>query len=421
MEAINPVLVGFTGCLIAAFLLSELFNTLRYPRVLGYILTGIIFNIPPVRSFMLHPEFNPLLEFLSEVGVVFFLLLAGAEIDLSRLKKTTLPSISVGVLSFLIPMIIGLCTLSALGYDPTVSFILSLCLSVTAATIAVEVLMEYEILDADDGSIIVAAGMIDDLLGILALTLILALIQTGGQVSSSLIGVFSVLSLEYVTFFIIAYILGFKVLPQLAGLIRHGNSSNVMFTLSIIFGLTITLLSQVFGLSSLIGAFIAGLIINITVKNKPEGEGILKGLDMLTFGLIIPFFFISIGLKFDLNGIMSDIPLLVGLIFIALTGKYLGVFIAGKITGLNQSSINVIGLSMNNRGGIELVIALVAVSYNLITESLFSIVIAVSFITTFISLVYFNKQIQYNSQKFGLLVDGVLKKGEAHARLRDIK
>jgi Kef-type K+ transport system membrane component KefB len=422
MEVLNPVLVGFTGCLMVSFLLAEFFNTLRYPRVLGYISTGIIFNIPVIKSFMLHPAFHPLIEFLSDVGIVFFLLLAGAEIDVTKLKRMSLPAAAVGLLSFTIPFILGLVFLSSIGFNATSSFILSMCLSVTAAAVAVEILMEYGLLKTNDGSIIVGASMIDDLLGVLALTVILVLIKAEGAVASSILTVFLRMFLEYMAFFLIAYVLGFRIYPFIARFIWREMSDSGILTLSIIFGLMITILSQVFGLSSLIGAFIAGLIINLTVKNKVEGREIVKGLNTLTFGLIIPFFFILIGLKFNLISVLTDFPLLIALVLIAGLGKYSGVFIAGKLTGLNQASINTVGLGMNDRGGIELIIALVAVSNGLISNSMFSIIVSVAFITTFISLFYFKKQIHENLKNLGVLVDGVLTTGgEKHTKLQDIK
>jgi len=404
-----------------AFLFSELFNALKYPRVLGYILAGIVFNIYPFREFLLHPGFNPLLEFLSEIGIVFFLLLAGAEMDVSRLRKLSFTALSVGLLSFAIPFILVYLFMSILGYQTLVSLIMALCLSVTAAAIAVEILMEYGLLKTNEGAIIVGAGMIDDLLGVFALTLLLTLIHAEDYSVVSILACIINMILEYLSFFIIAGLLGFILFPRISKLLIRENTVNEYFTISILFGLVITLMSQVFGLSSMVGAFIAGLIINQTIKKGSEGKEIITSLETLTFGLIIPFFFINIGLKFDVFSLFSDIFLVSALIIIASYGKFLGVYLGGRITGINRDSINTIALGMNDRGGIELIIALIAFSNGLIDHTLLTIIVTVGFVTTFISLYYFKRQIKSNLVKLGYLVDGVLTHGEPHKRLSDIK
>ncbi len=422
MNGLDPLLVGFTGCLMASFLLSELFNSIRYPRVLGYICAGIILGIPPVRDLIVPEGFESLLEFLSGIGIVFFLLLAGLELDLVRLRKTSTSALAVGLLSFFTPLTLGFCIMAALGYSMIVSFVMALCLSVTAAAIAVEILMEYGLLQTDDGAIVVGAGMIDDLLGVFALTVLLALVGTGGDIISwATVAVFSKLYLEYLTFFVAAYVIGFWVYPRLASYIWKEKSKNGIFTLSIIFGLTITILSQVFELSSMVGAFIAGVIINMTVARQKMGKEIVDDLTSVTFGLIIPFFFISIGFMFDISAIWGQLPLAIALLFVGALGKYGGVWIAGKLTGLCKRSIHTIGLGMNDRGGIELIIAMVALNQGLITEGLFSIIVGIAFITTFVSLYLFKIQIRKNVKATGALLDGELcSRSFDHSSLRDL-
>jgi len=422
MNELNPFLVGFTACLMVSFLLAELFNAIRYPRVLGYISAGILFGLGPIRGLFITEEFQVLLEFLAEIGVVFFLLLAGLELDLGRLKKMSLSALAVGVLSFAVPFMMGVAALGALGFGMIETFVISLCLSVTAAAIAVEILMEYDLLKTDDGAIVVGASMIDDLLGVFALTVLLALVEVGdGPLTTSALIIFSRLYLEYLAFFILAYLIGFEIFPRIAQFVWKDKSKTGMFTLSLVFGLVITILSQVFQLSSLIGAFIAGLIINLTIGKKPVGKEIVDDLTSVTFGMVIPFFFISIGLRFDISSIVGDLPMLLLLLFIGAVGKYLGVLVAGKITGLSNSSIHTIGLGMNDRGGIELIIAMVAFSQGLIGPEIFSIIVAIAFITTFISLYFFKIQIRKNLKAIGKLLDGELCAGSTrHGSLSEL-
>lgn len=420
MEAINPIVIGFTGCLLMSFLLSELFNRIKYPRILGYIMAGIVFTVPSLNHIFIPEEMSTLLQFLSEVGIVFFLLLAGLEMDITELRKMGLSAVAVGFLAFSFPFVLGFSILTIAGYAFLVAFVTALCLSVTAAAIAVEILMEYGLFKTKEGAVIVGAGMVDDLLGVLSLTFVVALVEAGGTLSPSLVLVFSKLFVEYVAFLLIAYILGFRVYPYVVSMIWSRRSENAVFTLSIVFGLIITLLSQAFGMSSLIGAFIAGLIINLTVKDTKEGKEIVHNLDSLTFGFIIPFFFISVGLKFDIFSVLSNIPLLLILAFIAAAGKFLGTAVAAFITDLPRKSIGIISLGMNARGGIELVVAVVALSQGMIPKSLFSIIITMSFLTTFLGIYLFKRQVKKNMDELVPLMDDTLCKGADHCHLEDM-
>ncbi|MBD3388372.1 MAG: hypothetical protein GF416_04785 [Candidatus Altiarchaeales archaeon] len=411
MESLSPMLVGFTGCLMVSFLFSEFFNKLRYPRVLGYILAGVFIGLPYVNAFLLPEGFMPLLEFLSEVGIVFFILLAGTEIDLERLREMSTASLAVGFSAFICPLTLTFTFLSLFGLGFSTSLIVALCMSVTAAAIAVEILMEYGLLQSRDGAVIVGAGMVDDILGVVALSLILVAVKVDDLTVDSLVAAAGKLAAEYLAFFLIAVVVGLWVYPYIASLVWRRRGENQMLTLSLIFGLLVTFLSQVFGLSSLIGAFIAGLIINQTVKKRREGREIIRNLDAITFGFIIPFFFISVGLRFDLANIFRNMPLLIGLTVLGAVGKYAGVYLAGKMVKLKEGTIRAVGYGMNSRGGIELIIAVVALKQGLMGESVFSLIVSVALLTTFTSLHFFKRQVAENMNRLGPLVDDTLKEG----------
>ncbi|MBU0762385.1 MAG: cation:proton antiporter [Candidatus Altiarchaeota archaeon] len=421
MDVGNSVVFSFTVCLLLSFLSAELFRRFKYPNILGYIFAGIVFGLPGIREFLVPEEFSGLLDFLSNIGIVFFLLLAGADMDLKRLRSLSTPSFLVGTLCFIFPLGAGYLFLSMAGFSSLQSFTIALCLSVTAAAVAVEILMEYDLLKTLEGTVIVGGSVVDDIWGIFSLTILLAFIEVQSPSISSILAVFSRLYLEYLAFFILAYVIGFKIYPYLARLVYMEKTEGGVFTLSIAFGLVITLLSEVFGLSSLIGAFIAGLIINRNIQSKKEGREIISNLKAVTFGLIMPFFFISMGLKFSFPAILSDLPLLFALALIAFVGKYAGAIVSGYLTGLNWSSINSVGLGMNDRGGIELIIAVVAVTHELINDTVFSVVLSMSFITTFISLYLFKRQVAKNMRQLTPLVDDSIRHcGRKKCGLNDV-
>jgi Kef-type K+ transport system membrane component KefB len=294
----------------------------------------------------------------------------------------------IALFSFIIPLSLGFIFLIWLKFPPVVAFITGVCLSLSAESIVVDILIEYGLFDTDAGTILVEAGMIDDFLGLFALSSVIALSQNNFQ--DAIIR----LPLEYTLFFLASYLIGFLVYPRIARFIWREKSQVGVFTLSVLFGMTIVLLSEVFELSSLIGAFIAGLIINITIKNRAEEEEIVESLNMVTFGLVIPFFFIWIGLNYQLSDILLNIPLLAALVLIASVGKLLGAYIGGKLTSLKEKTVKLVGWGMNSRGGLELVVAAVAKTQGLLPDSMFSIVVSVSLVTTLFFPILFKNELE---------------------------
>lgn len=393
MYGVNPVFIGFTGCLTLAFILSEYFYRIRYPRVLGYILSGIIISSTPLKDVLITSEFMPVLESLSEIGVVFLLLLVGAEINIKNLQKVSHTAVLTAFFSFILPLILGYITLLIFDIDPLTAFITGLCLSLSAEGIAVELLMEYGLLNTSAGGIIVEAGMIDDFLGVFALTTVISLSQ--GGLTQTVVR----LPFEYIAFFTVSYLIGFRIFPQIARIIWRGKSRTSMFTLSIIFGMIIVIFSEVFELSALIGAFIAGLIINLTIKIKAEEKEIVESLKTVTFGFIIPFFFIWVGLNFELQKTLSHMPMIIALTLAATIGKFGGAYITGKIKHIRKKTVNLIAAGINTRGGIELIIASVARNEGLLPNHLFSMIVSVALITTIISPILFKSQVKESISK----------------------
>ena len=119
-------------------------------------------------------------------------------------------------------------------------------------------------------------------------------------------------------------------------------------------------LSKNFELGPIIGAFIAGIIIHLSEHRKYEHKENIKELEAMTFALIIPFFFINIGLHFDFASLTQNIWLVILVLLIATAGKLLGALIATPFTDLRLSQTHLIGWGMNSRGAVELVIAEIA-------------------------------------------------------------
>jgi len=405
---VDPLII-FTIALAASFLISELFYRLRYPRVLGQILAGMILGLPLIKQ-LIFPEGDlSAFELLSELGIVFLLLLTGLEMNYQKLKKVSKDATIIAFFAAIVPFALGFVSVEILGQfgiipltqvNPAtgeilvynlhiMALVVGACLSLTSEGTNAELLMELKVLNTKVGSVLMGAGIMDDVFEIGFLALILTLIP-GAETTQILF-----FPLELILFTAIIYLL-FKTLPRIMRFIQRENSDVSLFTTTILIGLFVAILSLEFGLGPIIGAFVAGVIIQLSVKDKQEERGIVDNLKVLTLGLIVPFFFIYIGLNFDYTALLT-IPLLIVIITIVATiGKILGSMLAHFFSDLSFRQTYIIGCGMNSRGAIELVIAGVAKMNNLISSELFSAIVVMTVITTLLFPLVLRHEIRKN-------------------------
>ncbi|MFC2162901.1 cation:proton antiporter [Candidatus Altiarchaeota archaeon] len=383
----ESILAAFTVCLTLAFLFSELFYRLRYPKVVGQILAGVVLGLPFIRVYF-EETFISFVESLADLGVVFLLLLVGTEVRIEELKKVSRKGLLLALLGYSIPLTMGYTLMTILGYSSLTSVIVGICLAITATAITVEILIEYDLLNTDLGFLIMDTGIIDDFFAVFSLALVIGTVQGDGfETLRTLPG-------EFLTFIIMAYIIGFTILPKAAKMVWKEKSEAAVFSLAIIFGLLIVLLSNSFGLSSVLGAFVAGVIIQLSIKNKREEKEIVESLQIVTFGLIIPFFFIFVGLNFSIVHLFDNIGLIILLAGVALVGKILAANIYGAINNVGRIHAQLIGWGINSRGAVELIIATIALENNLISTTIFQAIVAMAVIASIISPMMFRRTLR---------------------------
>jgi Kef-type K+ transport system membrane component KefB len=322
---------------------------------------------------------------LSGLGIVFLMLLVGSEMSLGQFRKVSVKAAYLAVLGYIIPFSLGFLMMRAFGFDMVVSLILGVTLAVSAGAIAVDLLTEYDMLRTRAGAIIMESGMMDDVLGVLSLAVIVGYLEGFGFDSAVS------LAADFMLFIFAAYVLGFVLLPRAARLVWREKSEAAVFSLAIIFGLVIVMLSSVFGVSSIIGAFVAGLIINASVKNRVEENEMVESLNIVTFGLVIPFFFVYTGMSVDLSKVWGNIHIIVALIVLGFVGKLAAAHIMGGKYHISRDRRLLIGWGMSCKGAVELVIANIARSKGLIGDDVFSIIILVAVLSAIISPMMFKR------------------------------
>ena len=367
------ILVTVSICLAVSFIFSEIFYRLRYPRVLGQILSGIILGTP-LFGILFSEQSAEAVQFLSQLGVVFLLLLTGMEINLSMLKKSERDVLLIAVAAAVLPFLLGYFLGIWLSYSKIQSMILGGSLALTAEGTNLKVLLDMNLLNTKVGAIMLGAGITDDVFEIILLASTLFLVN---QAVTNL----AVLPILILLFILIVFVI-IQFVPKLITFIHYEHNAIVRFSTMLVVALLIVSLSIIMGLGEMIGAFIAGLIIQISNHYKKEEHELVSELQAVSFSLLVPFFFINIGLHFDFLSILQNLPLTVLVLLIGIIGKVGGVFLVYPFTTLNVTQSWIVGWGMNSRGAMELVIIEIAREKALLTTELYSAIVAMAVITT---------------------------------------
>ena len=266
----------------------------KMPQVVGALLAGLVFG-PAILNIL--KETNFIIQ-LAELGVILLMFSAGMETDLTELKKTGKASFIIAIFGVLIPLIGGFLVayiFSSLDNSTTNTLLqnifIGVILTATSVSITVETLKEMGKLNTSAGTAILGAAIIDDILGIVLLTII-------SSMTNSSVNVWFVL-LKIVVYFIFVIGVGVIVYKLFDTWMKYENGDKRRFiTAALVFCLLLSYISEeIFGVADITGAFIAGLIIS----NVYRKEYVARRLDIISYSLLSQVFFASIGLKVALD------------------------------------------------------------------------------------------------------------------------
>lgn len=387
-EIVLQILVSVGIIVIAAKYLGTLAKKVGFPQVAGMIIAGLLLRFLPWFSNFgsnpsgsLYGETDRFISFVSEIGVVMIMFSAGLGTNLKSLAKSGIKSTVIALCGVLIPLALG--TVMALcfwGFDGfgTPQFykamFIGTILTATSVSISVATLKELGHLKTDLGQTIVSAAIIDDVFGIIALTVVLG-ISTGTG------GILITLG-KTILFFIAAIIFGFIVFRVFKWYDRrHPHSRRIP-----IYGLGIALIfayaaEKFFGIADITGAYIAGVVF-CSLTDAPYME---QKIDINSYMIFSPIFFAGIGLKTDLSGM--DFSLLwFSLAFVAVgcIAKLIGCGCTSKLLGFSWKDSYKIGLGMMVRGEVALIVAQKGLSVGIIESKYFAPVILLIIISSMI-------------------------------------
>ncbi|OJG41181.1 monovalent cation:proton antiporter-2 (CPA2) family transporter [Enterococcus hermanniensis] len=354
------------------------------PAVIGQLLVGILLGNAGLK--IVHPDI--LVEDFSEIGVILLMFLAGIESDLSLLRKYFRPGMYVAVLGILFPVILGTLGGNFFHIALNESFYLGLILAATSVSISVEVLKELNVVNTKEGSTILGASVVDDILVVLIVSLSMSFLGASGDNNQTL----GIMLVEQVFFFIGIYLLIRWGAPYLMRLSNKLLAESSVIIVSLILCLSMSYLANFIGLSSVIGSFFTGVAIGQTEVWKE----VQYNIEAIGYAVFIPVFFVSIGLEVTFTGIGKQLILILFLTLLAIISKLFGGYFGGKLAGFNNHSSLMVGSGMISRGEMALIIVQLGVQAHLVSKEYYSAFILVILFTTLCSpflLKHFTKKL----------------------------
>lgn len=337
--------------LLSTKVLSLVTKRFKLPQVVGALLAGLILG-PAVFNIIEETDF---IRQLAEVGVIVLLFNAGLESNLSEFKKSGKTSFIVAVMGVIIPLIGGTILAYCINHgkvENVSAFVQNIfigsVLTATSVSITVETLRELGKVSTSVGNIIVGAAIIDDVLGMLVLTIITSL-------AGSSVSVIKVI-IKIVGFFIFSIIVGiitYKLFNKWVD--KYDIDKRRFVIVSFVICLLLSFSAEeFFGVADITGAYIAGLVLS---SNK-ETIYITKRFETLSYILLSPVFFASVGLNVKLPDLNGEIVIItIALIVVAILTKIIGCGLGAKLCGYNNMESIQIGSGMITRGEVTLIIA----------------------------------------------------------------
>lgn len=361
--------------LLSTKLFGLLTRKLNMPQVVGALFAGLLLG-PACLNVLHETEF---IKQLSSLGVIILIFNVGMESNIDELKKTGKASLLIALLGILFPLLGGIGAGYLLGNDAGTTNILlqniflGVILTATSVSITCETLKELGKLNSKAGNAILTAAILDDILGVIALTLVTSL-------ADSSVSIFLVI-FKVILFFILSSVCG-VIFYSLFG--KWVNKYEKDLRRFVIVGFVLCLglsfiAEEIFGIADITGAFIAGLILS---GNK-ESHYIATRFDTLSYMLLSPIFFASIGLTIEIPKMtLSLIVFTVALTIIAILTKLVGCGLGAKICGYTNKESIQIGTGMISRGEVALIVASKGIALGLLTQYYLAPIVIMVLITT---------------------------------------
>jgi len=367
-EIKESLLIQLAIIILAVKAAGLLSRKLKQPAVFGKLLVGII--IGP--SFFNLLTSTPVIQAMAEIGVILLMFLAGLETDLQKFRETGTASVLSALGGVILPLVSGIWLGLLFGFSLKIAVFIGITLTATSVSISVQTLKEMGRLQSKEGMTILGAAVLDDIIGIIILSILLGVVA--GAESDDLV----FLIVKIMVFLLGSWVVGRRVVPVVFRLARGMGVREGLVPLGIVLCLVLAYLAEMGGLASITGAYLAGLLI----KSCGFSPIIYDKVESISYNLFVPVFLINIGLSTSVADLGGSLLFVVALVLVAVASKAVGGALGARMAGFSISSSAAVGTGLVSRGEIALIVAAMGMNKGIIDGNMFVSLVVMVLITT---------------------------------------
>nr|WP_246461107.1 cation:proton antiporter [Nocardia transvalensis] len=391
-EDLLALLVQVATLLGAARLLGGLAGRVGLPAIVGELTAGILLGpsvlgqlAPEVSHWLFppRPEQQHLLDAVAQIGVLLLVGLAGTQVDLEGMRGRVAGVAKIGVLALVLPLGLGVgigllipAPVRPEGADTMVfALFLGVALSVTAIPVIAKTLLELGLIHRDIGQLVLAAGAVDDAVGWLLLAVVSAFAINGGTSAAAYVAVGGL-----AIFLALAIVVARPLIRHLMRRASATEDATAPTATAAIILLTGAVATQSIGVEAVLGTFVFGLLIG----SSTAPPAALRPLHTTVLGVLAPIYFASAGLRINLSALANPALLAVASLILAaaIAGKFAGGYLGAGFSGLPHRERIAVGIGMNARGIVEVVIATMGLRLGILGSEAYTILVLVAVVTS---------------------------------------
>lgn len=366
--------------LVVGEILGVISQKLKMPKVLGFLISGVV--IGP--SFLNIVQKSEPIEVIAQIGVIFLMFLAGLETDIEQFKTAGKSSLLIAIGGIVLPLVLGAGATYFFTGNMSESIFVGVILTATSVAITVQTLNELKSLNTKAGINIIGAAIIDDILGIIILSIAIMLIapSSGGSGAAGI-----ALIIGKILIFLIISGLLLRFLPKIIEKFMASGEKERKTETLIVLTAGVAILFSIFveeklGIAAITGAYVVGLVIAMT---KERHTFFSKFSNVSTY-LVSPVFFSSIGIAINLNILNGEViaPIIV-ISIAAILSKIIGCGLCARLYGLEKRESLQIGVGMVSRGEVAIITATIGLNKGIITNQMYPTLLVIIIITTIIT------------------------------------
>lgn len=369
----EKTLLAVALILIATKTLGLAARRLHMPEVVGALAAGVLLGPAAFH----RAEYDDSIRLLANLGVLFLMFHAGMETNLGEFKKAGRSALAIAAAGVALPFLLGTCSAFLFYHNLWENLFIGAVLTATSVSITVEALEELGKLNTRAGVNILGAAVIDDVLGLMLISVLLSLSGKGGTGGSL------PLTLLKLAAFCAAGAAAVLFLPKaLNRLLQNVQPGRTLFALAVAAALLAAFGAESLGVSSVTGAYLCGL----ALSKLPHKEQIARGVRTISSGFLAPVFFASVGIEASWEGFSPRALLITGVMLLtAVAGKVAGCGGAARAFRLSRSESLQIGFGMLSRGEVAIIAENIGVQAGILSKEVFFPTILVVILTTVLS------------------------------------